>query len=60
MRVDVPTLRCDRCGNTTQDIEFMASFQKVGHYHMTGKDEWDLCPGCWIEFRVFMRVSGDE
>ena len=54
-RVDVPTLACDRCGWTTQDTAAMASFRKLTHYHMSGHDEWDLCPPCWSAFSLFIR-----
>ena len=53
-RVDVPTLRCDRCKVETQDLTEMARFQQIIRYHMSGHDEWDLCPLCWADFRVFV------
>lgn len=49
-RVDVPTLKCDRCGDTTQDTGLMRSFRKLTRHHMSGKEEWDLCPLCWHLF----------
>lgn len=58
MRVDVPTLQCDRCNATTQDTSVMMLFKKITHYHMSGHDDWDLCPSCWKEFKVFM--EGEE
>jgi hypothetical protein len=54
MRVDVPTLRCDKCGFETQDIKEMSYFNKLQHSHMSGETVWDLCPKCWIEFRNFI------
>lgn len=54
MRVDVPTLRCDRCNNTTQDVKEMGSFCTLTHYHMSETDEWDLCPRCWSLFLDFL------
>jgi len=53
-RVDVPTLKCDRCGDMTQDTKAMVSYRKLTYYHMSGKDEWDLCPVCWSAFRAFL------
>lgn len=61
MRVDIPTLRCDRCGTTTQDLSEMGRFQKLSHSHMSGTDEWDLCPACWAVFAKFMKgTEGDR
>ena len=57
-RIDVPTLKCDRCGSTTQDKHEMASFRNLTHYNPGGKEEWDLCPECWSKFKLF--VSGDR
>lgn len=54
-RVDVPTLKCDRCGDTTQDKMAMMSFRKLTHFHMSGHDEWDLCPTCWAIFRAWLK-----
>jgi len=50
-RVDVPTLRCDRCGFTTQDLSEMAKFQELMHYSQAPTaSKWDLCAACWIQF----------
>jgi len=49
-RVDVPTLKCDRCGHTTQDTREMAAFNKISHHSMGGTKNWDLCSGCWATF----------
>ena len=54
MRVDKPTLRCDRCGVETQDLAAMASFVTLTRYHPSGKDDWDLCPSCWSDFCDFL------
>ena len=54
MRVDVPTLRCDRCDVETQDINAMAAYQMIEHYHMSGRDKWDVCPRCWSAFLAFL------
>jgi len=53
-RVDKPVLRCDRCQRTTEDTSEMFRFATLSHYHMSGKDEWDLCPDCWGFFRAFI------
>lgn len=53
-RIDKPTLQCDRCKHTTQDTREMASFQKLAHSHMSGRDEWDLCAWCWSVFKAFI------
>lgn len=56
-RIDVPTLQCDRCKNTTQDADVMAHYQKLtGMWNGYGstKQEWDLCPECWVNFNNFM------
>ncbi len=53
-RIDTPTLQCDRCKHTTQDIREMGSFQKLTHSHMSGRDEWDLCKDCWLAFKSFI------
>jgi hypothetical protein len=53
-RVDKPTLKCDRCEIETQDLREMGRFAKLEHLHMSGTEEWDLCPPCWDEFRTFM------
>jgi hypothetical protein len=54
-RVDVPTLQCDRCGYTTNDLHEMGNFGRLSHSHMGGTDEWDLCPACWDEFFLFVK-----
>ena len=53
-RVDVPTLQCDRCGKTTQDIKEMASYFTLTHYHVSGSTNWDLCPECRHAFELFV------
>jgi hypothetical protein len=52
--VDVPTLKCDRCGRTTQDLHEMASYKAIRHSHMSGEEKWDLCPVCFILFIDFI------
>lgn len=53
-RVDVPTLRCDKCEIKTQDLAEMGRFQTIRYSHMSGESEWDLCPSCWTLFRKFL------
>jgi len=53
-RTDVPTLMCDRCKTTTQDLSEMGRYAKLRHGHMEGMTEWDLCPTCWGEFTTFV------
>ena len=53
-RVDVPTLRCDRCEVETQDLVKMSRFAKLIRDHMSARDEWDLCPLCWSSFLDFV------
>lgn len=60
MRVDVPTLKCDRCGHTTQDINEMGGYQSLtGMYHgyQGSQEKWDLCPGCWSDYNAFVATS---
>lgn len=57
-RLDVPTLMCDRCKLTTQELSEMGEYQTLRHSDMGGESQWDLCPDCWAAFRVFMK--GDK
>lgn len=59
-RVDKPTLRCDRCKVETQDLAEMGRFQKLTHSHMSGQNEWDLCPECWVAFGGFLNNREGE
>lgn len=57
VRVDVPTIQCDRCKNTTQDMDEMSKYQKLtGMWNGYGstKQEWDLCSKCYKEFTNFI------
>lgn len=59
-RVDIPTLRCDRCGHRTQDVIEMGKFdQLTGRWHGYGSTQarWDLCPQCIEAFKIFMDVE---
>lgn len=55
-RVDVPTLKCDRCRRTTQDLSEMAVFRELTYYGMEESKNvaWDLCPACWGAFIAFL------
>lgn len=55
MRIDTPTLKCDRCGYTTTDLSEMVTFITLTHSHVSGEKTWDLCPMCRDEFEVFTR-----
>lgn len=57
MRVDVPTMRCDRCGSRTQDLAEMGKYRTLtGMYdgYQGSKERWDLCPPCWGKFTNFI------
>lgn len=58
-RVDVPTLKCDRCGHMTQDTAEMGRFGVIRHTNMGGETQWDLCPVCWKLFHVFLREGAE-
>lgn len=56
-RIDVPTMQCDRCKATTQDLGEMCKYQSLtGMYDGYGKQKqsWDLCPLCWKDFMMFV------
>ncbi len=53
-RVDIPTLKCDRCATTTQDTRVMGVYRKLTYSHMSGREEWDLCASCWAAFRTWV------
>lgn len=59
MRLDVPTLQCDRCKKTTQNLQEMGTFQRIEHSHVSGTDRWDLCRMCFIEFQTFLKMEED-
>lgn len=58
-RVDIPTLKCDRCGATTQDIVAMARYITLNQYTVSNANTWDLCPECWPKFKAFMEDRDD-
>jgi len=55
-RINVPTVKCDRCGLTTSDTQEMFKFQKLAS---DGRDmgfpiTYDLCPACSEDFKKFI------
>ncbi len=59
-RIDIPTLMCDRCRNTTQDVSKMGGYRRLAYWKPTGNpspEEWDLCPTCWNKFIDFLGSS---
>lgn len=56
VRLDVPTLKCDRCQHVTQDPSEMGRYVKLSRDQvMGGRDEYDLCWRCWKDFsEIFM------
>lgn len=52
-RVDVPTLKCDRCGRQTQDVDEMIHWPALVRSR-PDSNRWDLCSMCWMEFANFM------
>lgn len=50
MRLDKPTLQCDRCGFTTTDLHIMGTFSQLETTHMTTRETWDLCSPCYRQF----------
>jgi hypothetical protein len=35
----------------------MAKFATLTYSHVSGRDEWDLCPECWKDFNTFLVVK---
>lgn len=60
-RVNVPTLQCDRCKRTTQDLNEMGTYRKIMYYDMTPSNNltWDLCPSCWCAAVAFLSGSDE-
>lgn len=56
-RLDKPTLMCDRCGYTTQDLSKMASFFVLRTSNIGGDESWDLCPECRATFFDFLKAG---
>ena len=59
-RIDKPTLMCDRCGYTTQDLHKMGSFFVLRHSNIGGEESWDLCPECKTAFFSFLKAGENE
>lgn len=57
-RIDIPTLKCDRCGKTTQDTEEMGKYITIRNqwygYDSKQSSEWDLCAECYGFFQHFI------
>lgn len=56
-RIDVPTMQCDRCKTTTQDLDWMGRYRSLtGMYdkYQGASEKWDLCPACWDSFLSFI------
>jgi hypothetical protein len=61
MRIDIPKLRCDKCGFTTTDTMVMGGFQQLVHYDQGGgSTKWDLCKDCFRSFRDSMYETKEE
>ncbi len=57
MRIDTPTLQCDRCKYTTQDLQEMGKFHKITENTMSGIYQWDLCFDCYRRFINFITLN---
>lgn len=58
-RLDVPTLQCDRCKETTTDPRVMTEFTKLKSDKGTSGENWDLCMKCWIWYKErFLTMIG--
>lgn len=55
-RIDIPTLRCDRCGGITQD---QTEIDAYGSVQYEGAPR-DLCPSCLAGFAAFMENQATE
>lgn len=58
-RVDVPTLKCDRCQSVTQDLSEMSCFKQLTYYGVSHHTAWDLCLVCWGKFEAFMEATNE-
>jgi hypothetical protein len=60
MRLDVPTLQCDRCKYTTKDTDEMSKYRTLtGMYdgYQSAREKWDLCPPC---YQLFLEWIGAQ
>ena len=56
-RIDVPTMQCDRCKVTNQELDEMGKYRNIrGQYdkYQGANESWDLCPECWQDFLMFV------
>jgi len=37
----------------------MAGYRELVYSHMSGRDQWDLCPLCWNAFLILMEGGSD-
>lgn len=56
-RVDRPQLQCDRCKTITDDTSEMGKYKKLEYSHMSGREQWDLCPECWKMFKTYILMQ---
>lgn len=54
MRIDKPTLMCDRCQHATEDLVEMSEFASIYRSTIGGRHDWDLCPSCYDSFHEFL------
>lgn len=59
-RLDVPTLQCDKCKNTTQDLRQMSTYAQLQMPSVSGTEKWDICPFCTRAFLTFMNETERE
>jgi hypothetical protein len=55
-RVDVPILKCDKCGISTSDLQEMGTFRNILSYRGTTTFEWDVCFACWTELKTMLNA----
>lgn len=54
MRIDKPTLMCDRCEQATEDLAEMGRFATIYRSTVGGETSWDLCPSCFADFGTWV------
>lgn len=62
MRVDIPTLKCDRCEHITRNSGEMDKYRSLtGRYdgYQGSHEKWDLCPECWSDYNAFIANTVD-
>lgn len=60
MRIDKPTLQCDRCKTETQDLTEMMRWMSLRYNYPGGTDEWDLCNECSRAYMAWLSGGGDR